>query len=139
MSTLEAPLDFALGGDVDMTTSAGGLRPILNLKSYAIVRTTSPNPVNGRKVAGVETAFPILANVQPVTAKQLMSLPNERRSEVLKRFFTSTRIYRTGELVNGVQYDADQIVINNERYEVFQVDDWNVAHFECIATRMVTP
>lgn len=112
------------------------MKPILNMKSYTIVRTTSPDAVVGRTIAGTETTFPITANVQPI-GKKLRAMPEARRTDDLRRFFTSTELFIVGRMDNGIQYNSDQIVIKGERFEVFQIDEWP-GHFECFAARQVT-
>ncbi len=112
------------------------MKPILNMKSYDVVRTTSPNAVLGRVVAGVETIVPIRANLQPI-GKKLMSMPEARRSEDLRRFFTATELFLVGHVDGSVTYNADQIVIKGVRFEIFQVDEWP-DHFECYASRQGT-
>jgi len=114
------------------------MKPILNMKPYTIVRTTAPAPVVGRTVPGVETQIPITANVQPYK-DQLMVLPEERRNERIKRLFTSTELILPGTVINNVRYNADQIIVNGDRYEVFQVDDWASDHFECLAAKVDSP
>lgn len=113
------------------------MKPILNMKTYSVARTTSPDAVLGRVVLGVETTITITANVQPA-GKKLMSLPEARRSEDVRRFLTATEMFLTGRVVSGVTYNADQIIIKGDRFEVWQVDEWP-DHFECFASRMGTP
>lgn len=113
------------------------MKPLLNMKPYTITRTTAPDTVVGRTVLGAITTLPITANVQPV-GKKLSSMPEARRSEEIKRFFTSTEIYVPGQIAAGVTYNADIITIKSIGYEVFQVDEWP-GHFECFAAKMSTP
>lgn len=114
------------------------MKPILNMKSYTILRTTSPDTVVGRTVLGVQTSLPIKANMQPI-GKKLTSMPEARRSQDLRRFFTSTELYVAGQIVASVTYNSDQIVIKGLHFEIFQVDEWAADHFECFASRLETP
>lgn len=113
------------------------MKPILNMKTYSVVRTTAPDAINGRKVTGTESTITMRANLQPI-GRKLNSMPEARRADDLRRFFTTADLYVAGRVVGGVTYDSDQVLVNSERFEVFQVDEWP-GHFECFASRIETP
>lgn len=108
------------------------MRPRLNLKTYTVRRTAAPTLVQGRRVPGATSEITIRANVQPA-GKKLMALPEARRSEDVRRIFTSSRLY-----VSGTEFDSDRLVIGGEEFEVWQVDEWP-GHYECFASRVVSP
>ena len=75
--------------------------------------------VNGVWVSTGETLILITASVQPTTGEEMLSLPENRRNRKIYSLFTSTKI----EVIHtGI--NPDQIDINGERYEIFQVEPW---------------
>lgn len=83
----------------------------------------------GRFTAGTLTTSTIRASVQPLTEKELKTLPEGERSWDQKKILTTSEI-RTGD--HHLVSQADRIVVDSIVYEVRQVDRWRAVlpHYE---------
>lgn len=116
------------------------MQPILNLKPYTVTRTTAPNPVNGRAVAGALTSVNITANIHNVDDRTMQTLPEERRNDDVRYCFTSSRLYVEGTDIAGTKYKADKVTVLGEVYEVFKVSGpWSGGHYRAYIARSVRP
>ncbi len=116
------------------------MTPLLNVKSYNVTRTTAPNPVSGRAVAGVQTVVPIKANIHHVSDRDMMTVPEERRGEDIRFCFTSSALYIEGKDVAGTKYKADRINVDGEVFEVFKVSGpWSNGHYRAYIAKRSTP
>lgn len=88
-------------------------------KPLNLYRQNIGSYVNGVWVSTGETLIAITASVQPTSGEEMLSIPEARRNRKIYSFFTSTKI----EVIhNGT--NPDQIEINGERFEIFQVEPW---------------
>lgn len=89
--------------------------------TYTVTRHATTGFVRGRPLPTVDSTFPIEASVQPSTGKDLLILPELRRSQQRKILFTSTRLGVGGQQnVN----EADTVSIDGDDWMVIQVQDW---------------
>ncbi len=115
------------------------MKPRMNLKPYTVTRTTAPAPVAGRRVAGVATSVPIIANCQPAMGRELAVLPQASHGEDVRVLYTATDLYVAGRNVAGTEYVGDSVSIGGEPFEVFKCEPWNTDHFRAYAARQVKP
>lgn len=81
--------------------------------TYTITRRTSDTYTNGLRTPGTSSTFTLDASVQPVTGSDLKILPEARRTEDVRVFWTTTQLQTLP--------NPDVITIASENYEVFQV------------------
>jgi len=89
--------------------------------TYTVSRRTKALIVRGRAVPATATTFTAVASVQPASGRDLLRLPEGRRSEETRVIYTTTQLYP------GTQagaYEADQISINGISWEVQHVETW---------------
>lgn len=116
------------------------MMPLLNVKAYNVTRTTAPDPVAGRAVAGVQTTVPIRANIHHVSDREMLTLPEERRGEDVRFCFTSSALLIEGADVGGTKYKADRITVGTEVFEVFKVSGpWSGGHYRAFIAKRSTP
>jgi hypothetical protein len=97
--------------------------------TYTVTRRPAAGVLLGRAVPGVPTTFPIVASVQDPTGRDLLRLPEERRSKATRVVFT------TSQLVTGAQKgepaaagganEADLVQIDGVLWEVQHVETWH--------------
>ena len=86
--------------------------------SLTVKRKASGSFVNGRWTGEAESDVAIKASVQPLSERELLTLPEGRRNSETYRIFCDTELY-TVESQN-----PDEVVFNGERFEVFTVGRW---------------
>lgn len=109
------------------------MKPRLNMKSYTTTRTAKGTPVNGRYSPGSQTTITVRANVQPYGGSQ-ETLPEGRHVETTLKLFTATKLFTVDE----PGFEPDQLSVDGEAYEVFNVDGWP-GHYEVLIARQVRP
>jgi ribosomal protein S2 len=93
---------------------------ILGLESVTLRRyAAGTRDSNGRFTPGALTTSTIQASVQPMTDRDLRTLPEGERQLDQKKVYTTTEI-RTGSQHDGTT--ADQLVVGGVTYEVRQVE-----------------
>ncbi len=88
--------------------------------TYQVTRRSAGTFVNGIATPGAESTFSIVAAVVPTPGKELLRLPELRRSIETKTVYTATT------LTVGVQggNDADLILLDGEQWEVQVSGQW---------------
>lgn len=81
--------------------------------TYAIVRTAADTYTNGLRTAGTTSTFTVDASIQPVTGRELFALPEARRTQDVRVFWTSVILIATP--------NPDKITIGDETFEIFQI------------------
>ena len=103
--------------------------------TYSVLRRTSGGFTRGVANPTVDVTISIRASVQPATGKDLLRLPELRRSNETRVVFTTT------QLMVGDQADpneADIIMIDGERWEIQHCETWvhssaDIVGYHCIA------
>lgn len=110
--------------------------PIRRFKSgtFAITRTTAPDPVAGRQVAGVASTFPLDLSIQPATGPTLVVSADVRHGDDIRRIWSETELFS----IKKTGYRADKITIAGDVFEVFKVMPW-AHHWECYIANLVRP
>lgn len=89
--------------------------------TYTVTRRAAATYVAGRVVAGATSTFTITASIQSASGRDLLRLPEGRRS-------TDTQVvYTTTELKCGSQANAnesDQVTIDGALWEVQHIEAW---------------
>lgn len=100
--------------------------------TVTVTRTAAPSRALGRATAGAtSTIAGVVASVQPVSGRDLKTLPEGRHADDCRVLYTATPLLVT-----------DQVPLQGEAYEVFRVRRWDafgetfyIAH----VSRLVTP
>lgn len=106
--------------------------------SYSVARKTSNGyDIHGRALPGTPSTLTITASVQPLTGKDLMTLPEGQRSEQTQWLYTSTEL-RTGASASS----PDIVTIDGEPWTVVSVETWRTpdeTFYKCRVARRSVP
>lgn len=89
-----------------------------------LTRTAPGSFLNGIFVAGAETAFPVIASVQPMTAMEMENYPDLQRSSEVFKLYTAEPLQVSNEATGSV---ADKITMRGKTYQVQRVEPWEYA------------
>jgi hypothetical protein len=89
--------------------------------SYTVTRRATAIMVDGIGEQQPASTLSIDASVQPASGRDLQRLPEGRRTIETRIVFTITELFAGGQ---GVQYEADQVEIDGDQWEVQQVQPW---------------
>lgn len=89
--------------------------------TYTVTRRQADGFTRGIANPTIDSTFTINASVQPATGKDLLRLPEGRRTNETRVLFTTTQLY-TGD--QGQDYEADWVTIDGESWECQHVEDW---------------
>src|ERR1700742_262514 len=103
--------------------------------NYQVTRRVACSFVKGIAQPSTGRLITIQASVQPATGKDLLRLPEGRRSNQTRVVFTTTQLY-TGDQADV--YAADLISIDGDPWEIQHVEEWlqangDVAGYRCVA------
>lgn len=101
-------------------------------KAYTIRRQSGGTRTNGHWVEGTESNVAITASVQPLTPKEMESLPEGRRTKQAFKLFTDTEL-KTVETQN-----PDRITLFGSNFEVLSIAPWRndvINHYECVVCK----
>lgn len=90
---------------------------------------------NGRYEEGINIPISFEANHQPVSGRELLLVPEAERVKDVRKIYTSFTL-RTARVPNRTL--ADEVVIDNLLYQVFQVETYNMGvlnHTKAIVIR----
>ena len=102
----------------------------LSTGTYTITRRVAGSYVNGIYVPGATSTFTIIAAIVPATGRDLLRLPEGRRSVETRILFT------TSTMLVGAQAgtnDADLVTVDGDVWEVQQSEAWKAATGYCRA------
>lgn len=105
--------------------------------TYTVTRTLAGSYTAGRYAAGAVSTFDVVACVQPVSGRDLQSLPEAQRGDEVKVVYCATEL-RT----RTPAQEPDTVAIEGESYEVFRVERWDAfgeVHWRAYTSRLVTP
>lgn len=100
----------------------GGLVGSLKTPDLLVTRRTAGAITNGIAAAPSEATFTIEAVVQPVTGRELQSLPEGMRTEQVVSIHTTSSL-RTANEAGGLL--PDHIDWQGATYQVRRVEDWS--------------
>lgn len=94
--------------------------------TYTVTRRARGRLVHGKITDGATTTVLITASVSPASGKDLLRLPEGRRTNESRVVFTTTELYTGGQVGSETQatYQADRILIDGKDYEVSHVETW---------------
>jgi hypothetical protein len=104
---------------------------------YTVTRHAAESYVDGLLVAGSTSTFSITASVQPVTGRELQTLPEAQHGREVRVVFTTAEL-RTRQAGNA----PDTIEIDGETWAVERQEGWNAFggyHSRAFITRMEIP
>lgn len=94
---------------------------------FVIKRRGQGTVVAGRMTQAASADVPASGTITPATSKDLMRLPEGRRTEVVKRIITKDELLLLPQ--------ADVIVYGGRSYEAEHVDEWD-GFYDCLATEV---
>lgn len=89
--------------------------------TYTLTRRATSGYTGGIANAPTNTTVSISASVQPANGRDLLRLPEGRRTQETQVVFSATELRVGGE---NLGYDADLITIAGRTWEVQQVQTW---------------
>lgn len=104
-------------------------------KPLIVTRYAAGGYVNGAWVEGASSQVTIQASVQPASAEDLQSLPENRRALGAYKLYSSAPFQG---VIEG-QRNPDTVVINGDTYEVARVDPWQngvIHHYKTLVVRV---
>lgn len=102
--------------------------------AYTVTRRAAGAYASGIWADGSTSTFSITAHVQPVTGRDLKTLPEGQRAEDSRIVYTTTELRATAG-------GPDSISIGGEAYEVTRVETWSGlggTHYRAIVHRQAT-
>jgi len=100
-------------------------------------RTSSPSIVKGELDAlGADTPLAFEGSVQPVTGQDLLSVPEGRRKDVVKRILTTFKLEGVDE---DDSINPDRVNLEDGEYEVIKVEAWQngiISHYDVLVSRI---
>lgn len=88
---------------------------------YVVTRRARTGFSRGLALPTEDVTMTIVASVQPATGRDLLRLPELRRSNETRVLFTATQL-RTGDA--GEDHEADLVEVEGEQWEVQHVETW---------------
>jgi hypothetical protein len=98
--------------------------------TYTVTRRAAATYVDGEAVPGATSTFTVVGVETPASGRDLLRLPEGRRSTKTRMFYTASM------LLVGAQagaYEADQIEIDGDVWEVQKAGAWKAAAGYCEA------
>lgn len=86
---------------------------------YTVTRVGKGAAAGGRYTSGAETTLSIEASIQPVSGRDLKTLPEGRRAEEVRVVYTVTELRTLNPAGDG-----DVVTYGGEPWEVFRVERW---------------
>lgn len=109
----------------------------LMTETVEIIRHRDVKWVDGLPVTGTESNILAVASVQPLTANEVLQLPEHRRTRESVKMYLSTLV-RTSDEKN--QLPADRIRHDGKIFEVHSVANWNIGtdlpHFKAVCVKL---
>lgn len=106
--------------------------------TYTVTRTAEGTHVKGVAQAGAVSTLSVVAYVEPVSGMDLQTLPEAYHADDVRIVYTTTFL---GTIRPG--FRPDQIVIDNEVYEVFRSQTWQglsgAPHYRVWVSRIPLP
>lgn len=108
--------------------------------TYQVTRRAKVATVKGRAQPPVVTSLQVPACVQPANGRDLLRLPELRRSIETRRVYTATEL-KIG--FQGSAFESDLISIDGMTWEVQNVEPWraspstDVGYWKCIVQATV--
>lgn len=111
---------------------------LFNTFSLVVTRYDSVSIVKGRHVPenDITSTINITASAQPLTGKEMETLPENRRNTSAYKIFTRTELKTTDD-ATGLK--PDRMTLFNKLCEIIQVQPWQnglINHYECIASEI---
>lgn len=103
--------------------------------TYTVTRRAAATYVLGNPVAGGTSTFTVQASVQPANGRDLLRLPEGRRSTESRVLYTTTQLLVGAQ---GAANESDLVAIDGKTWEVQLVETWspfpltNPGYYRCI-------
>lgn len=102
---------------------------------YQVQRQAKATMLRGRKQPGALSTLSIAASVQPASGRDLLQLPEGRRSIETRVLYTTTALQIGAQ--DGA-FESDKVSIDGRLWEVQQIQSWEAspatdgAYYRCI-------
>jgi len=111
---------------------------LFNSFALEVTRYDSVSIVKGRHVPGsdITSTINITCSAQPITGKEMETLPENRRNTSAYTVFTETELQTTND-ATGLK--PDRLTLFGKVCEIIQVQPWQnglINHYECIASEI---
>lgn len=104
-----------------MSLNLPGLLASFATGTYTVTRRQSGGLLRGVQATTTNTTLQVQASVQPATGRDLLRLPELRRTKETRVVFSTTQLL-TGD--QGQGFEADWITINGDPWEIEHVEQW---------------
>lgn len=101
--------------------------------TYTVTRTAAGTRTLGRYTPGAPSTFSIVASIQPVTGRDLQTLPEGQRAEETRVVYTTTELRTRTATV-----EPDTLSIDSETWAVTKVERWQAfggTHYRAMVAR----
>lgn len=105
-------------------------------KTLTVTRHAAGSRDHGRYVEGTTSTFNITASVQPLQAREMDMLPENRRDSESFRLYTDTLLL-VADRRTGV--NADKVAISGSDYEVVSCATWQndiINHYKAVVVKL---
>lgn len=105
--------------------------------TYPVTRTSAGAYVEGRYTPGSTTTFNVVASIQPLSGRDLQTLPEGQHASETRAVYTKTELQ-----TRTPSSEPDRLTINGESWEVWQSFRWEAfggAYYKAFISRAVTP
>lgn len=92
---------------------------------HRIARTGAINPATGRWASVEAPPVPFLGSVQPLSGRERQELPEGDRQRVTLKVYTTSAVFTANQYTDTPE---DVIVIDGERFRVYQVETHGMAN-----------
>ena len=105
--------------------------------SLSVRRLSSGDYINGEWHTETEAApFIIVASVQPLTPKEMKTLPEGRRNSQAYRIYTDIELHTIRD------QNPDRVELFGQEFEILSVEIWQnqvIPHYKAIAVKLDQP
>lgn len=103
-------------------------------KAVTVISRGTGSYVDGTYVEAVGATITIQASVQPLTGKEVLSLPEGRREKDAFTLYTDTSLVSLQDTQN-----PDRVVISGKEYEVVKKESWQnnvINHYKYLVVKL---
>lgn len=120
-----------------MTSMLRSLISAFLTDTYTVRRmATAGTYVDGHYVAGRGREFPVKGSLQPLSAREVLQLPEGERVRAAFKLYTDTLLQTSRE---SGERQADTVVVRGESYKVMSIERWDgtrIPYFKAVLARV---
>lgn len=99
---------------------------------FTVTRTAAPTYDKGRQVKGAGTTFDVDGCIQPLTDRELLILPEGKRTKETRKLYTDAVLYPVGSA------PGDRVSVDGEMFEVYSKSGYpgsDIPHYKYVLTK----